>query len=137
MRISPHLTFDGRCKTAFLMYQRIFGGTITTMLTYGDSAMAAHIDPQWHDRIVHATLQLGEIELIGTDLLPHDYRKPDGFFVTLTLESASHAEAIFNALAEEGEVHLSFRPTFWSPGFGVVVDRFGVPWELNSTHGES
>jgi uncharacterized glyoxalase superfamily protein PhnB len=21
---------------------------------------------------------------------------------------------------------------FWSPGFGVVVDEFGVPWEINS-----
>jgi PhnB protein len=137
MHISPHLTFDGQCRDAFQLYHRILGGTIATMLTYGESPMASQIDSRWHERIVHATLRLGDVELTGTDLLPHDYRRPEGFFVTLTLESATQAEDIFNALAEDGEVRLPFRPTFWSPGFGVLVDRFGVPWELNSAQGES
>jgi PhnB protein len=137
MHISPHLTFDGQCRAAFQLYHRILGGTIATMLTYGESPMASQIDSRWHERIVHATLRLGDVELTGTDLLPHDYRRPEGFFVTLTLESATQAEDIFNALAEDGEVRLPFRPTFWSPGFGVLVDRFGVPWELNSAQGES
>ncbi len=134
MRISPHLTFDGHCKAAFLVYHRIFGGDLTTMLTYGDSPMASQIDSTWHDRIAHATLSLGDVELTGADVPPQDYGRPQGFFVTLTLDSPARAESIFNALAIEGNVHLPFRQTFWSPGFGVVVDRFGVPWELNSTH---
>lgn len=131
MRISPHLTFDGQCKAAFLVYHRIFGGNLATMLTYGDSPMASQVDPQWHDRIVHATLAFGDVELTGADVLPQDYCRPQGFFVTLTLDRPSRAESIFNALAVEGDVRLPFGQTFWSPGFGVVVDRFGVPWELN------
>jgi PhnB protein len=103
MHISPHLTFDGQCRAAFQLYHRILGGTIATMLTYGESPMASQIDSRWHERIVHATLRLGDVELTGTDLLPHDYRRPEGFFVTLTLESATQAEDIFNALAEDGE----------------------------------
>jgi PhnB protein len=99
MHISPHLTFDGQCRAAFQLYHRILGGTIATMLTYGESPMASQIDSRWHERIVHATLRLGDVELTGTDLLPHDYRRPEGFFVTLTLESATQAEDIFNALA--------------------------------------
>lgn len=58
MQVSPHLTFDGQCRAAFLVYQEIMGGRIATMLTYGESALAARIDAQWHDRIVHATLAL-------------------------------------------------------------------------------
>jgi PhnB protein len=134
MRISPHLTFDGGCRAAFLRYQQILGGEIATMLTYGESPMASQIDPQWHERIVHATLQFGSVELTGADVLPHHYQRPQGFFVTLTLESAAQAAQIFNALAAGGDVRLAFQETFWSPGFGVVVDCHGVPWEINTQH---
>jgi PhnB protein len=131
MQVSPHLTFDGQCRAAFLAYQEIMGGRIATMLTYGESALAARIDAQWHDRIIHATLALDEIELTGVDLLPQDYVRPQGFYVTLTFDALEKARAVFDALSERGEVHLPFAQTFWSPGYGVVTDRFGTPWEVN------
>src|SRR6266699_1438117 len=53
MRISPHLCFNGQCRAAFTAYQRILGGTLATMLTYGESPMANQVDSRWHDRIVH------------------------------------------------------------------------------------
>jgi PhnB protein len=131
MRLSAHLTFDGQCRSAFLTYQRILGGTIVTMLTYGESPMASQVEPQWHGRIVHATLQLGDLELTGTDVRPQDYRRPQGFFVTVTVAPPHRAAEIFNALAADGEIRLPFQPTFWSPGFGVVIDKYSVPWEIN------
>jgi PhnB protein len=131
MRISPHLIFDGQCRSAFLMYQRILGGTIATMLTYGESPLATQVDARWHGRIVHATLELGDLELTGADVLPQDYRRPQGFFVTVTLGPPARAAEIFDSLATGGEVHLGFQRTFWSPGFGVLTDQYGIPWEIN------
>jgi len=131
MRVSPHLCFDGQCREAFEFYQQHLGGTMETMLTYGESPMAAQVETQWHGRILHVSLKLGEVELTGVDMLPRDFRKPQGFFVTLTIDAAGRAERIFAALAEGGVVRLPFQKTFWSPGFGVVVDRFGIPWEIN------
>lgn len=131
-RIAPHLTFNGDCRAAFQAYQRILGGTLTTLMSYGESPLASQVDARWHDRIVHATLQLQEAELTGVDLLPESYRMPQGFFVTLTVENADRGRAIFDALSDGGEVRLPYAPTFWSPGFGVLVDRFGIPWEINS-----
>jgi PhnB protein len=132
VRLSPHLTFDGQCRPAFEEYQRVFGGRITTMLTYGESPMASQIDSQSHNRIVHAALLIGEVELTGADLLSQDYRRPQGFFVTVTIDEPRHAAEIFRSLASGGEVRMEFQSTFWSPGFGVVIDRFAVPWEINS-----
>ena len=94
--------------------------------------MAAKIDPKWHARIVHATLLIDEIELTGADVLPQDYVKPQGFFVTVTIDDSRRAAEIFSSLAVGGEVRMAFQPTFWSPGFGVVTDRYAVPWEINS-----
>jgi PhnB protein len=107
--------------------------TVTlNLLTYGESPMAPDVDLQWHDRIVHATLQFDDVELVGADVLSHDYRKPQGFFVLLIIEDIVKAERIFSSLAVGGEIQVPFQKTFWSAGFGVLVDQFGVPWEINS-----
>jgi PhnB protein len=132
MIITTHLCFDGQCREAFETYHRLFGGTLQTMMSYGESPMAGDIEPQWHERIVHATLVLGDVELMGADLMPQDFHKPQGFFVAVTIDDRAQAAEIFESLAEGGEIQLPFQSTFWSPGFGVVVDRFGVPWEINS-----
>ena len=132
MRISPHLCFDGQCRSAFEFYHQTLGGSLKTMLSYGQSPMASQIDPKWHDRIVHATLELDDVELTGVDQLPHEFQKPQGFFVTLTLADVTRARSVFEALSKGGEQRLAFEPTFWSPGFGVVIDRFGIPWEINT-----
>lgn len=137
MHISPHLCFDGQCRHAFETYHRLFDGTLLTMLSYGESPMAADVDPLWHDRIVHATLRVGDFELAGADLLPQDYRRPQGFSVILAVDEVAEAERLFAGLADGGDVQLPLRPTFWSAGFAVLVDRFGVPWEINAAQGSS
>lgn len=131
MHWSPHLCFNGQCEVAFRTYERLLGGKITTMLAYGDSPMAAEVEPQWRKRIVHATLVFKGQTLLGVDVFPHDYERPQGFFVTLSIDESSRAKLLFESLAEGGEVRMPFQETFWSAGFGVLIDRFGVPWEVN------
>jgi len=136
MRISAHLCFDGQCREAIQLYQRILGGTIQTMLTYGESPMASSTDPRWHDRIVHATLVVDDIELTGVDMIPGSYQRPQGFFMTLTVTGVARAKEIFAALSQDGAIQVPLEKTFWSPGFGVLVDRFSIPWEINAEGGK-
>jgi PhnB protein len=131
VQLATHLSFDGQCEEAFREYGRIFGSAIVTMLKYGESPMAPQVDPKWHNRIVHSSLKLGDFELAGADVLPHDYKKPQGFSVILTVEDNEEARRIFDSLAEGGQIGFPFEATFWSAGFGMVVDRFSVPWEVN------
>ncbi|HEY5810706.1 MAG TPA: VOC family protein [Povalibacter sp.] len=131
MRLSTHLCFDGTCEAAFGFYQHVLGGSIKTMLRYGDSALAEQTPAHLRSRIIHATLDLGMNELLGADLMPDQHRPAAGFFVTLSVADAQRARDIFTALSEGGEIRMPFAATFWSPGFGVLVDRFGTPWEIN------
>ena len=137
MRISAHLIFDGQCREAFVAYEKILGGTLATFMTFGESPLAASVDAKWHARILHATLEVDGAELNGADVLPHDYQRPQGFSVILSLGGVERARQIFTALAEGGKINMPFQSTFWSPGFGVLVDRFGTPWEINCAAGES
>ncbi|WP_256757831.1 VOC family protein [Cohnella sp. WQ 127256] len=131
MRITPHLSFDGKCEEAFLEYQRILGGKIATMLKYGDSPMAKEVAPDSHNRIIHATLQINDFTLAGADTLHGEYKKPQGVFVILNFPEQLVAKKIFDSLSVGGEVYLPFEETFWSAGYGILVDRFGVPWKIN------
>lgn len=136
MHISPHLCFDGQCREAMQLYQSILGGTLQTMLTYGETPMASSMDSRWHARIVHATLVLDGFELTGVDMISGAYQRPQGFFVTLTVAGIARASEIFRALSHGGTTKVPFGKTFWSPGFGVFVDRFSIPWEINTAGGQ-
>jgi len=83
------------------------------------------------DKVIHATLTLGELVLAGADVLPSGYEPPSGFAVLLAMETAQQAERVFTALAVNGTVRVPLQQTFWSAAFGIVVDQFGVPWEIN------
>lgn len=131
MQLSPHLIFCGKCEEAFRFYQRSLGGKILTMLTYGDSPMAEQVSREWRGKIVHATLTLGEGIVSGADVLPEDYERPQGFHVLLHPDNPVESERIFETLAEHGSVRMPLQKTFWSPSFGVLVDRFDVPWEIS------
>jgi PhnB protein len=131
MDINPHLTFDGRCEEAFRFYERVLGAQVSYFLKYGDSPMAGDVPPEWRSKIVHASLNLGERTLAGADVLPEQYQAPQGFYVLVAPDDSTQAERIFSALAEGGSVRMKLQKTFWSPAFGVVIDRFGIPWEVS------
>ena len=131
MELSLHLTFQGNCREAFLFYEHVLGGRIVSMLTYGNSPMAEQVPPMLHDKIVHATLSVAGGMVAGADVLPEQYTPPQGFYVLLSVDEPADAERAFAALSEKGVVRMPLQPTFWSPRFGIVVDRFGTPWEVS------
>jgi PhnB protein len=54
----------------------------------------------------------------------------EGFALTLTLPDEAEADRLFAALGEGGQVQMPLTPTFFSPRFGMVADRFGVSWMI-------
>ena len=50
-----------------------------------------------------------------------------GFCVSVQVKDKAEAEQIFNGLSKGGKVQMEFQQTFWSPGFGMCVDKFDVP----------
>lgn len=46
-------------------------------------------------------------------------------------KEADEVERILNALAGNGTVQMPLQKTFWAVRFGMLVDRFGIPWMIN------
>jgi PhnB protein len=131
MEISPYLNFNGQCAAAFKFYEQCLGGKIVMMQTHGESPMKEHVPADWHDKVLHARLVVGNQVLMGSDAPPEHYSPPRGTHVSVSVPSPSDAERIFKALAEQGQISMPFEKTFWSSGFGMLVDRFGTPWMVN------
>jgi PhnB protein len=131
MKLNSYLTFNGQCETAFKFYEQCLGGKIIAMLTHGDSPIAKQVPSEWHNKILHASLTVGDQVLMGSDAPPEHYEKAKGFSVAIGIASVAEAERIFHTLAEQGTVQMPIQETFWAVRFGMVVDRFGVPWMIN------
>ncbi len=131
MQIVPYLNFNGQCAEAFELYAEAFGGRITFTQTFGESPMKDQVPADWQDKVMHMTLVAGDQTLYGADAPPPHYATPQGMTVSLDVKSAEEGERIFAVLAERGQVRMPFSKTFWSPGFGMVVDRYGIPWMVN------
>ena len=135
MSLNPYLYFDGQCEEAFNYYAKSLGGKIAFMMTYEGSPMAGQAPPGWAKKILHAGLASGHGVLEGCDAGPGQYKKPQSFCVMLKPKDATEADRMFNALAEGGTVQIPIAETFWALRFGMVVDRFGVPWLVNCEKG--
>jgi len=129
----PYLSFDGTCAEAMRFYERVLGGKIKSMMSGAESPMAAQIPKEFAHRILNAQLQLpGGSLLYGGNCPNHmPFESIKGVTIALNYATVEEAEAIFNALAEGGKVTMPFSPTFWAKKFGMLVDKYGVPWIIN------
>ncbi|MBL4790080.1 MAG: VOC family protein [Kordiimonadaceae bacterium] len=134
--MKTHLSFAGTCEEAFGFYKQLFGGTNLVSHTYGETPSSSDVPASWHCKIVHATLTLNGTAISGVDLVPDLYKKPQGFSLLHEVSEAYEAKHLFMSLAEGGAIQMPLQETFWAPLFGVVVDRFGVPWEINCAANE-
>ena len=130
LNLCINLVFDGQCEAAFKFYERCLNGRISFMLAWGESPMAKDAPPGWSGKILHATLEIENTRLLGSDQGPGSYEPPRGFGITISPD-AGDAERVFGELAEGGTVTLPLQQTFWAYRFGMVTDRFGIPWLIN------
>jgi PhnB protein len=131
MQLDPYLFFSGQCEAAFKFYEQCLGGKIEAMITHAGTPAEEHVPVGWRNKILHARFTVGDQVLMGSDAPPEHYEEPKGFSVSLQINDPAEAERIFHGLAENGKVKLPIQKTFWSARFGMLVDRFGVPWMVN------
>jgi len=131
MIVQSYLFFDGRCEEAVEFYRRALGAEVTTLMRYKDcpdTPPPGTFPPGSADKVMHASLRIGETEGMASD--GHCLGKPSfqGFALSITAANEAEADRVFAALADGGEVRMPLGKTFFSPRFGMLADRFGVGW---------
>lgn len=135
MAFRPYIAFSGNCRQAFTRYQEIFGGELVLLsmadVPAGDPAGDAPPAGVNADAIMHAALTSDVGLLMGADDPSGGFDgQVRGMCVNCNLDDTGEAKRVFDALAEGGEVQMPLGETFFSPAFGMCVDRFGTPWQV-------
>jgi len=131
MKVMTQLAFDGQCREAFERYATVLGGRITVMNTFGghrDKALPPGSADAGDDKVRFAELQIGEQAILGNDLPPGQFERMQGFNVSIHTRDRAEARRIFEGLVVGGEVHTALVEVEWAALFGMLTDRFGVPW---------
>ena len=131
MAFHPYLNFKGTCREAMTKYQEIFGGELHIMGA-GDMPAGEETPPDWSsDMVIHAALQIGDDMLMASDH-PGMEAPPSGTYIHYEAKGLEDAKLVFEALADGGVVEMPFQQTFWAPGFGSCIDRWGTPWMVGA-----
>jgi PhnB protein len=131
MKINPYLFYNGNCEAAFKFYEKTLGGTIEMILRNDEAPESMPAPLERNKQIMHARMSIDGEVLMASDAPADHFHKLQGFAVSLTVGDASEGERKFKALSEGGTVNMPFGKTFFSKGFGMCIDRFGVPWMVN------
>jgi len=142
---TTHLNFRGDARAALEFYKTVFGGQVT-IATYGDFGMPK--DVPGADNVVFGQVESDE----GFRVMAYDIpglsggstdhagstRRDNGttitdqpFFVSVRGETISEVEAYWNKLSAGAVIVEPLAASAWSPGFGMLTDRFGVTWILD------
>ncbi|WP_258348943.1 VOC family protein [Saccharopolyspora gregorii] len=142
---TTHLNFRGNARAALEFYRSAFGGRLT-ITTYRD--VGAPGDAPGADDVVFGQVEADN----GFRVMAYDVpgvrngsaattgstRRENGatitdqpFFVSVRGNGLDEVRACWEKLAEGASIVEPLAASAWSPGFGMLTDRFGVTWSID------
>lgn len=142
---TTHLNFQGDARAALEFYQSVFGGQVV-IATYGEFGMPKELPGV--DNVVFGQLESAD----GFRVMAYDIPGQTGdsanqsgsthrqngvtitdqpFFVSVRSDSLAEVQGYWNALSVGATIVEALAASAWSPGFGMLTDRFGVTWILD------
>lgn len=126
--LTPYLSFRSDARAAMEFYQSVLGGELN-VVTFGDFGQAEG----GAELVMHASLVTDAgYTLFAADTPPGvDFTPESRISVSIAGDDADQLRAYFRGLSAEGEVRMPLQVQAWGDEFGMLVDRFGIPWMVN------
>jgi PhnB protein len=126
-----HLNFRGEARAALAFYCSVFDGE-QTVVSYGDAGQVQ--DPSEADQVIWGQVASDTgFRVMAFDVPRARPWNPGeaAFFVSVRGDSSDEIRAYWEKLVEGATVLQPLAPSFWSPLYGMVTDRFGITWVLD------
>lgn len=135
LRLNPYLILDGNAKEAISFYEKALDANVVMVQTFGE--MPANPDfplpESAKDRVAHATLRVGETDLMFSDTFPgQPVQSSNQVQICITTDDVERSKQIYEHLKEGGKVGMPLQETFWSPAYGSLTDQYGVIWSIST-----
>jgi PhnB protein len=111
--VQPYLFFGGRCEEAIESYRKALGAEVITQVRFKEAPERQPGLPEcFEDKIMHATLHIGDTILMASDGRCEGEPNFEGFSLSITVVDEAEAEHVFAALSEGGLVTMALEKTF-------------------------
>ncbi|MGD8189765.1 VOC family protein [Brevibacillus ginsengisoli] len=133
LRLIPYLMMNGNAKEAIQFYEQALGAKVLFQQSFGEMPPNPDfpLPEAAKDLVSHASLKIGESDLMFSDTFPgQTLQSGDQVTICITMNDANQAKQIFEALQPGGQVKMPLQETFFSPGYGIVTDKFGVTFQI-------
>lgn len=129
--LNPYLNFHGNARQALEFYHSVLGGEIRLMQY--DSVPGMMGDPAESEKIMHGQIDTED----GLTIMAADYpasmaEAPDaasvGHSVCVSGDDAERIRALWEGMSNGAQIREPFETAPWGDTFGMLADRFGVPW---------
>jgi PhnB protein len=132
MVLNTFLNFGGNCEEAFRFYEQHLGGKIRMLMRRADQPDQPVTWPGWENSIQYALIDLGETQIMASDVPPDRFQPMRSVYLSLSVDSASEAERIWTVLSEGGQIFMPLGETFFATSFGQLRDKFGTSWMISA-----
>ena len=147
IQTTTHLNFRGDARRALEFYQSVFGGH-AAINTYADFGMPSELPGA--EKVVFGIVAAengfrvmaydapgsSESSLIGggsTHRENNTTATDQACFVSISADSLEELQGYWDALALDAVIVEPLAASAWSPGLGMLTDRFGVTWSISVT----
>jgi PhnB protein len=133
LKLIPYLVMDGYAKEAIEFYQKALNAEILFTQSFGEMPENPEfpLPEEAKERISHATIKVGETELMLSDTFPgQPHTSGNQVTICITTDDAERSRQMYDALRQEGQVTMPLQETFFSPAYGSVTDKFGVSFQI-------
>ena len=121
--------FAGNCNEAISFYKETLGAEIKSINYFKDAPENHGMEQLPADFVMHS-----EILILGQMIHMSDGAKGnfsgDNFSFMITKDTTDEVSKAFHQLSEGGKIIEELAPTFWASMYGMVVDRFGICWQV-------
>ncbi|WP_340020879.1 VOC family protein [Paenibacillus sp. FSL K6-1096] len=133
LQVNPYILVDGSAGEAIAFYQEALGAKVLFKQTVGEGPQNPEkpMTEQEKARIAHAVLLAGDSKFFVADYEPEMPRsRGNSINVCLSVATADEAQKLYTALKAGGTVDIELAPTYYSPAYSMVTDKFGVCFQI-------
>lgn len=120
MQVNPYLSFNGNCTEAVALYEKAFNTKAVIEYSNEEKTLVAHAEFKIGNDIIMLYDAAEEIK-IGNNIM---------ISVRFDEHELAEARSTFDILKTDGNCIMELGETSWSKCFGLLVDKFGIQWNI-------
>lgn len=133
LQLVPYILMNGRAKEAIEFYREALSANVLFIQTFGEGPKdsIAHFDKKILELVAHSVLSVGEDRIMIADIIPElPYQGGTQVSICITSDYISETKQFYENLKLGGKVLIELNENYFSPGYSMVMDKFGVTFQL-------